>query len=214
MFFRFFGCLLAVILAGCQTQMPEGFASELFPATANVSENERRFYGDWFGRHLFAMNEAGLGDAELSTDEVMIIRLLVLPSFDTPTVVRLTLKQDGSGLFVQKTSTGTGGYEPGRLDEVVEGDMSVETGSRIEAMVADFGVFGGALPFRAENPGETVQLDGTVVALEFRKLDKFVVAQRTELEVQGEPELAKLIAEIAAASGDNPLTKEIWNPHP
>jgi len=213
LFGRIIVCLTAVILAGCQPQMPKSFASELFPASADVSEHDRSFFGDWFGRHLFAMNEAVLWNSELSNDDVMIVRLLVLPTFDTPTVIRLSLKQDGSGVFVQKTSTGTGGYEAGRLRDVAEGDVSVETGRRIAAMVTDFGVFGDALPFRPAKPGETVQVDGTIVGLEFRRRDQFVVAQRSELEVLREPELAKLIAEISAVGGDNPLIKEIWAPN-
>jgi hypothetical protein len=216
----------AVFLAACTPKMPEGYKENLFPTGFESGPRPGNyFYSTWFGRHLYSMQEEALWSAELPEGEALVIRLLVLPTFSYPTVVRLNLREDGEGGFVQKDTFGAGGYEAGRIRNQYAGSIPTQDVARFRKVVRDLGFFDGRIAngFDEDVPlvgpnGEPVwgaATDGTTVVLEFKSREDYFVLQRHEAEVRQSSALGMLISEIAQTGGNTPLTPlDVWRPAP
>ena len=86
---------------------------EFFPANSlDPRPDLHTFLDRWYVSHLLAMEEKPLSPP--AAEEPDVYRLLFLPTFNPPAVVRLT---DAEGVWqaVFKRSDGLGGYAPGRL---------------------------------------------------------------------------------------------------
>ena len=88
--------------------------SGYFPAGLFSSswDGEDTFINDWYGKHLTAMREKSLLDADGSDTE--IYRFLWLRSFHHPISVRVE-RQDNDIYLYTTELTGAGGYEPGQI---------------------------------------------------------------------------------------------------
>ncbi len=80
------------------------------------------FMQQWFGRHLRSMKEPYL-ESQPACDT---IRLLTLPTFHEPTLVRVE-RRDSRTVITTKRTDGRGGYGPGRitLNHVSECDATL-----------------------------------------------------------------------------------------
>lgn len=68
----------------------------------------------WIGGVLRALQEPFLHD-KVWHEEAEIYRLLVLPTFDHPILVRVTRWPGDKAAATMRSSSGSGGYDPGRL---------------------------------------------------------------------------------------------------
>ncbi len=87
--------------------------TEFFPAGA-FSRGGIEFGAGWYANHLRAFKEPSIQPSPQMHAETY--RFTMLPTFNFPLTVRLTVAPDGSGTAVAKRLTGKGGYEPGKLD--------------------------------------------------------------------------------------------------
>ena len=82
-----------------------------FPDLSFGDESDRDdFMQQWYGKHLRSMDEPRL-HTERETDT---IRLLTLPTFHEPTLIRIERHEIGTLVCVKRTD-GRGGYGPGAL---------------------------------------------------------------------------------------------------
>jgi hypothetical protein len=94
---------------------------EFFPPGALDSQPDGHAFRErWYVRHLLAMQELPLQPAAAGPD---VYRLLFLPTFHQPSVIRLT-HAEGVWRAVCKRSDGEGGYAPGRLAAETECELS------------------------------------------------------------------------------------------
>lgn len=80
------------------------------------------FMQQWFGKHLRSMDEPYLHSQSITGT----IRLLTLPTFHEPTLVRVEQHESNTAITTKQTD-GRGGYGPGRvtLDHVSECDAAL-----------------------------------------------------------------------------------------
>jgi hypothetical protein len=93
-----------------------------FPEVLDYDAQRSRFRCGWYGSHLWSMEERPLYPPE--PDQFPVYRLLHLPTFSAPSMVRLTEGVDGWRV-VCKRSDGWGGYAAGELVAVAEHDLTV-----------------------------------------------------------------------------------------
>jgi hypothetical protein len=95
---------------------------EFFPPGVFDDRPETQVFKErWYGPHLLAMHELPLHPPP--DDQPTVYRLLFLPTFDQPCVVRLI----GDGRVwraVCKRSDGEGGYSPGQMTDETELQLS------------------------------------------------------------------------------------------
>ncbi len=99
-------------------------AQEYFPEGEFLDQKE-----EWYSSFLKALGEEPLCAVGPSKGHESY-RFLWLRSFDRPTVFRVEVRNDGTGVFFIKVTDGKGGYEPGNLvrDESREiSKMTVES---------------------------------------------------------------------------------------
>src|SRR5262245_58215416 len=95
---------------------------QFFPENALDDRPDLHAFRDrWYVSHLLAMEERPLYPP--TTDQSPVYRLLFLPTFRQPGVVRLTAA-GGTWRAVCKRSNGQGGYSPGRLAGAAEQELS------------------------------------------------------------------------------------------
>ncbi len=91
-------------------------ASRYFPEGAfeEASADVDRFVSvqDWYGEHLRSMCEPSL--FAMTESDLEVYRILCLPSFDAPFVIRIAKTANGSRLTLKETS-GLGGYDAGHI---------------------------------------------------------------------------------------------------
>ena len=108
---------------------------EYFPQNALDDDPEsHKFRTSWYVPHLLSMKEEPLHP--LVVDRPTVYRLLFLPTFDRPSVVRL-FEAEGVWRAVCKRSDGRGGYGPGPL--VSEEERAVASRSRGTRQPAGWG---------------------------------------------------------------------------
>jgi hypothetical protein len=68
----------------------------------------------WYATQFRAFKEPSIQTSAEPRAE--IYRFTLLPTFNTPLMVRLTVAADGSGVAIAKRLSGEGGYNPGKID--------------------------------------------------------------------------------------------------
>jgi hypothetical protein len=86
----------------------------------------------WYSSHLAAMQEPPLFPP--ASTSPLTFRLLDLPTWQRPVVVRLT-DRDGEWVVVWKRSTGRGGYEPGQLSDMAERVLTMVESKRLAQLL-------------------------------------------------------------------------------
>ena len=88
-----------------------------FPQDAFSSyEVHDKFLSAWFGLHLNSMNEKSLWKLAQEKKDELVARLLYLPTFSRPYVIRVEVeKVDKNGILILKGTDGDGGYHDGRI---------------------------------------------------------------------------------------------------
>ena len=107
--FRYLVLIVLIVSAVHPTMAGDRF----FPK-GSLSDNAdaSEFMELWYGKHLRAMNEGLLTDADAGQH---VYRLTWLRTFHHPMVFRLAIAQDGTVELHVKVTSGAGGYDPGVL---------------------------------------------------------------------------------------------------
>lgn len=82
----------------------------LFFPTQAAEKKAKALYVSWYRKHLLAAGEPEI----YQSGHQGTLRLIVLPTFENPVLIRLYSAADGDQLIVKRLS-GAGGYEPGQL---------------------------------------------------------------------------------------------------
>jgi hypothetical protein len=123
----------------------------------------------WYAAHLEAMKEAPLYPP--TADRPDVYRLLFLPTFHAPAVVRFT-RTDGGWRLVAKGSDGLGGYRPGRLISEVERDLSPGEAAQFDSLLERVGFW------KMRSVGGETGLDGSEAVLEGVRAGRYHVVDR------------------------------------
>jgi hypothetical protein len=96
--------------------LPASFAQQQFFPTGVLGETQQLDKGTtkWYSSQLRALDEPSLWELS-KTKSSQSYRFLWLRTWDHPVAVRLDINNDGTGRLVTKMSSGTGGYDPGKL---------------------------------------------------------------------------------------------------
>ena len=101
--------LLLLVLTPSFAQQ-QFFPSGVFGETPQLDKGTSKWYSD----QLRALQEPSLW-AVSKTKSSQSYRFVWLRTWDRPISVRLDINNDGTGRLVTKMSSGTGGYDPGKL---------------------------------------------------------------------------------------------------
>ncbi len=157
------------------------------------------FYEDWFGGHPAALQEAPLWSAPEAAGEDDVIRLLFLPTFNRPSVLRLTKTDTGDYLYEFRQSDGAGGYDPGQLAVQDRGRLTRNQADRLEALLADVQPLALDTDISASSQPLEGRLmvgacaDGTQTVLEVRMSAKYHAITRHECAMPKDSPLRQLI---------------------
>jgi hypothetical protein len=180
--------LCLVILVGCNSRTKRtGFFPEgTFHDDPIINADRSK----WTASHLNALREPSL--FALSNDsKIQCYRLLLLPSFEKPVAVRLTLKSDNTGTLDVKITNGQGGYEPGLLIESKTISISQQQVTNFLHLLDKANFW--HLPARDERVG----LDGAIWIIEGVKDGKYQVIERWSPEEGTYLEAALFLLELA-----------------
>ena len=131
---------------------------EFFPEnTLDDHPGGHAFRVNWYVPHLLSMEEPPLRPPV--ADRPTVYRLLFLPTFDRPAVVRLT-EAEGGWRAVCKRSDGRGGYGPGPLLSAAERDLSPAEGKKFGRLLTEAAFW--EMPSSETSAG----LDGSQAVLE------------------------------------------------
>jgi hypothetical protein len=132
---------------------------EFFPqGTLDDRPDGHAFRVNWYVPHLLSMQEQPLYPAVV--DRPAVYRLLFLPTFGHPVVVRLTEAAGGGWRVVCKRSDGRGGYGPGPLVSQQERDLLPAEARQLGRLLEGAGFW--VTPSFKETEG----LDGSQAVLE------------------------------------------------
>jgi hypothetical protein len=143
---------------------------EFFPPNAFDDRPSLHTFSDrWYVPHLLAMKEQPLYPPV--PDQPVLYRLLFLPTFEQPSLVRLT-EAVGIWRAVCKRTDGQGGYSPGRLVGEAERELSRADAKRFTRLL-DRVAFWEMRSFE-----DSAGADGSQAVLEGVKAGKYHVVDR------------------------------------
>jgi len=143
---------------------------EFFPAnTLDPRPDLHAFKHRWYVSYLLAMQERPLHPPE--PGQPSVYRLLFLPTFRQPAVVRLT-EANGGWRAVCKRSDGLGGYSAGRLAGEAERGLSRAEAKRFARLLDRVGFWG--MPSSEDSAG----LDGSQAVMEGARAGHYHVVDR------------------------------------
>jgi hypothetical protein len=91
---------------------PQYFPKGIFGDSSDSGDFKER----WYSSYLRVMAEPSLSDVT-KFNSPSAYRFLWLRTFHHPIAIRLTIRLDGTGSIIGKTTSGKGGYEPGILSQ-------------------------------------------------------------------------------------------------
>lgn len=165
------------------------------------------FFEEWFGNQLRAMNEQPLWGASASPLDITVIRLLVLPSFNNGTMVRVTLGPDRPTVYEFKRLSGAGGYEPGELIETQTGQVSNEHLGQLAQKMKEISPFVGEIVI--ETTGSNC-FDGTTVVFEFARGAQYSAIERHECSMPTNGPLRHFVHVLNNVSGQKLIYPETF----
>jgi len=147
--------LIATLAAFAVTHVTQG-QGRLFPSVDNVSGAPplSAFEEEWYSKHLRAMGESQLTQAQGET-----YRFLWLRTFANPVVVRISCAEKRCDLTAVRLG-GSGGYEPGSVVERKARGLSEQETTNLRELI------GRAQLWQAQPPDSRIGLDGAQWVLE------------------------------------------------
>lgn len=103
--------------------------------TKDSQEGVSAFEAKWYGGILKRLDEENLNGR--GRDEgTEVYRVMLLPTWGNPIMVRVEKKQDGF-LLVSKRADGQAGYDPGKVVESKEVQLSAEDARELRQLISD-----------------------------------------------------------------------------
>ncbi|MBN8810325.1 hypothetical protein [Sphingomonas sp. 67-41] len=160
----------------------------------DFAPNKDGFLEGWFGKHLASMGEPVLWAPHALDGYRSRFRMLVLPSFSQPYVIRIDQRADGRALIHYTLTNGRGGYGPGvairRKTRALDADRFARVTDALAAarFTARLPDNGGGQEF-ADAPrdeGMAICMDGTQLVFELLDAagDHVVTRHECTLDVQ------------------------------
>lgn len=151
-----------------------------------------------FGAVLKAAQEGQLWRQHGLRKSEFSLRLIVSPTWDNPTLIRLDQSKDGVFHFTFKALSGQGGYDIGHLAKQTAGRVSSEDVARLQSLLAEISPLTAKtpseLPLALSDSGGTIAyLDGTTIVLEVRKGEVYNAFIRHQLELPAGAVLRRLV---------------------
>jgi hypothetical protein len=130
-----------LMLAGLITLVATGQqdSSRIPTKTKNSKEGVSAFEAKWYGGTLERFEEKRLSGFA-NDDNAEVYRMMILPTWGNPITVRLEKKQDGF-VLISKRLNGQAGYDPGKLVETKEVQLSAEDAQKLSALLAEVKFF-------------------------------------------------------------------------
>ena len=169
---------------------------EFFPPGALDDRPHLHAFRDrWYVAHLLAMQERPLNSSV--ADQSAVYRLLFLPTFRQPSVVRLT-EAGGLWTVVCKRSSGRGGYSSGRLAGERERELSQAEGNQFRRLLDRVAFW--EMPSFEDSCG----LDGAQAVLEGVRAGGYHVVDRWSPHSTPYAELVEFLLRLCHGVGDAP----------
>jgi hypothetical protein len=103
-------CITLLLALPASFAQQQFFPNKVFGETPELDNGTSK----WYSSQLRALQEPSLW-ALSKTESSQSYRFLWLRTWDHPISVRFDVNDDGTGRLVTKMSSGTGGYDPGKL---------------------------------------------------------------------------------------------------
>jgi len=127
--YLFLAMLIPITAIGQQSD------SRIPTKTKDPQEGVSAFEAKWYVTNLERMNEGRLpGPAKNGTQEAY--RMMILPTWGNTIMVRVEKRQDGFVLFSKRLS-GQAGYDPGKLAETKEVQLSAEDTAKLNELLIE-----------------------------------------------------------------------------
>lgn len=122
-----------------------------FPVQKSLGEEGvSAFEANWYGKSLQRMAEPRLPD--LAKDSTMeVYRLMILPTWGNSVVVRVSRHGDTYTLSARRLD-GQAGYDPGKLVEKKEVELSAEDSAKLRSLIQNIAFF--QMPIHDDVQGE------------------------------------------------------------
>ena len=144
---RFHSFLLAYLLCGTTVvAQVQYFPIRELPEREGVEH----FRAVRYSKQLIALQEPSLWEASKSR-KMQSYRFLWLRTFDPPIAIRVDLNADGTSRLTAKMTSGTGGYDPGKLTDNRTITMNSEQSTRFLSQIEKHNFW--KLPSLDEAPG-------------------------------------------------------------
>jgi hypothetical protein len=174
-------------------------------ADPSIVDNEKDgdgYHRNWYSEYLKSMKEPSLIVPEFG--QKCVIRFLWLRTFHCPIAVRIE-KQGDSILLHATELTGKGGYEPGKIKNIVKKDISKNDYEKISQLLIDTDFWKLPTIISAINQDGTVTVnaDGARWILEVRESEKYHVVDRWSPESGKYRELCLYMLELSGLQVDS-----------
>lgn len=153
-------------------------------------------YEVFHGRLLAGMAEPSLAKGSEATE----IRLLFLPRFCAPHMVRLTVTTERAMRLVYKTTTGPDGCKPERVVHERHGIIPPDKAARLVDAIDQMGVWSRGAPLEKPEPRSFCPVDQQVF-FEFARSGTWIPVIRYDCEMEADDPLRLLIKEMGALAG-------------
>jgi len=107
--------------------------------TKDSKEGVTAFEAKWYGSNLKRLDEERLTDLTKG-DKAEAYRLMILPTWGNTIMVRVEKKQDGF-VLISKRLSGQAGYDPGKLAETKEVQLSAEDTAKLNELLIEVKFF-------------------------------------------------------------------------
>jgi len=180
--------LLALLVLCTSVHAAPRSGIEYFPAELNLptivcqfGNSEARkfpalssFEDDWYSKHLHAADEPSLFEQSLTpkSNSGNSYRFTWLGTFHAPVMVRIDENARGQMFLTAKRLTGKGGYEPGRIDKIIQRQLTPAESARLRRALGS-----GDLAQLKPTPCDR-GLDGAVWIVEVRTGETYYVVTR------------------------------------
>lgn len=167
---------------------------EFFPTNVLAPRPDLHAFKDqWYVSHLLAMQEQPLYPP--APDQTLVYRLLFLPTFRQPAVVRLS-EAGGAWRSVCKQSDGRGGYFPGQLVGEAERELSSAEARQFARLLERVGFWD--MPSSEDTAG----LDGSRAVLEGARVGEYHVVDRWSPHATPYAELVEFLLGLCRDVGE------------
>ena len=138
--------------------------------TKAAAEGVTAFEAQWYGKSLERMNEPRLRDVAKDVN-AEVYRMMILPTWGNPIVVRIHRHEKLYSLSARRLD-GQGGYDPGKLVETKDIDLSTNDSKALEALIQNLNFF------QLSTSDDVGGLDGDEWILEGVSQGKYHLVQR------------------------------------